>query len=337
MWSTPADVLIDCLMTDEAKKRLKWIELYEQYGVAGIVCLKAGISRPTLRKWLRRYEQEGLDGLESQSKRPHSTPRKKVFETEASIILGLRKKRGLGARRIQSELRGHSDIQLSLATIHKVLDRAGVKPLVVKRINRKSCKRYSRPIPGDRVQMDVCKIGPGLYQYTAIDDCSRFKVLGLYPRRSAKATLSFLERVVEEMPFSIQRIQTDRGREFLADKVQKKLMQWAIKFRPIKPRSPHLNGKVERSQRTDLEEFYPTVDLKDEQLQLKVEEWQFYYNWHRPHSSLKGKTPIERISELTMKTPTNDEVEAMYEPSKERLREQNYKLDLLCSKLKLSV
>ena len=114
-------------------------------------------------------------------------------------------------------------------------------------------------------------------------------------------------------------------------------MECAIKFRPIKPRSPHLNGKVERSQRTDLEEFYPTIDLKDDEIQVKLEEWQFYYNWHRPHSSLGGKTPIERVCELITKTPINEEVEAMYDPSKERLREQNYKCDFSQSKLKQSV
>ena len=50
------------------------------------------------------------------------------------------------------------------------------------------------------------------------------------------------------------------------------------KFRPIKPRSPHLNGKVERSQQTDLQEFYRTVDLNDPDLNNKLAEWQFYYN-----------------------------------------------------------
>ena len=63
------------------------------------------------------------------------------------------------------------------------------------------------------------------------------------------------------MPFPIQQSQTDRGREFFAYKVQQRLMEWAIKFGPIKPRSPHLNGKVERSQKTDLHEFWSTVDL----------------------------------------------------------------------------
>jgi transposase InsO family protein len=69
--------------------------------------------------------------------------------------------------------------------------------------------------------------------------------------------------MIEEMPFPIQLIQTEQGRKFFVYKFQEKLKEYAITLRPIKPRSPHLNGKVERSQRIDLEEFYPTVDLKD--------------------------------------------------------------------------
>ena len=140
-----------------------------------------------------------------------------------------------------------------------MLAKHGERRLKRSRLVRKGTKRYSRPVPGGRVQMDVCKIAPALYQYTAIDDCSRWKVMGLYPRRSAASTLGFLERLLEEMPFPIQRLQTDRGLEFFAEAVQRRLMEWGIKFRPIKPRSPHLNGKVERTQRTDLVEFWATV------------------------------------------------------------------------------
>nr|WP_288812485.1 hypothetical protein [uncultured Sphingobacterium sp.] len=68
------------------------------------------------------------------------------------------------------------------------------------------------------------------------------------------------------MPFAKRRIQTDRGKEFFAYSVQDRLMEWDIKFQPIKPGSPHLNGKVERTQRTDLDEFYSTVDIKDPDL-----------------------------------------------------------------------
>ncbi len=91
--------------------------------------------------------------------------------------------------------------------------------------------------------------------------------------------LDFLEKVVEETPFPIRRIQTERGREFFADKVQLWLMNNYIKFRPIRPGSPHLNGKVERAQKTDLEEFYATVNLKDERLRDLLADWQHHYNW----------------------------------------------------------
>jgi putative transposase len=64
--------------------------------------------------------------------------------------------------------------------------------------------------------MDTCKIAPGIYQYTAIDDCTRYRVLGIYSRRNSKNSINFLHKVIEEMPFPIQRIQTDRGTEFFA-------------------------------------------------------------------------------------------------------------------------
>jgi transposase InsO family protein len=71
----------------------------------------------------------------------------------------------------------------------------------------------------------------------------------IYPRRTAKSTLLFLDKVVEVRPFPIQRIQTDRGTEIMAYKVQERLMDWRIKFRPNRPGAPHLNGKVERARK----------------------------------------------------------------------------------------
>jgi hypothetical protein len=86
--------------------------------------------------------------------------------------------------------------------------------------------------------VDTCKIAPGAYQYTAIDDCTRVRVPVIYPRRTAANSLLFLECVIEEMPFPVQAIQTDRGREFFAYCFQEKLMEYGIKFRPIRPASP---------------------------------------------------------------------------------------------------
>jgi len=301
---------------DEQRKRLRWVQLYEQFLDAGRVCLKCGISRPTLRKWVRRYQSLGVDGLRSCSRRPKNSPALKRTEAIIKLVLELRRARRMGARRLHSELRRHHDIKLSLSTLHAILNRHDVRPLQRPFPHRKVIVRYNRPVPGDRVQMDTCKIAPGLYQYTAIDDCSRFRVLGAYPRRTAANTLEFLDRVIEEMPFPIQRIQTDRGREFFAEKVQKRFMQLAIKFRPIKPRSPHLNGKVERSQKTDLYEFWCTADFKSSTLGDALEEWQMYYNWHRPHGSLHGKAPIDRVCELLDHTPLSENVADEYDPKK---------------------
>ena len=321
-------------ISSDQKKRLKWIKLYEELGNAGVVCLKCGISRPTLRKWLRRFNNQGIEGLKEENRRPHSTPKLKVTPEIESIILTIRKERNCGVKLLRSELLRLHNISLSLATIHKVLKRNKVEPITRRCRWRKAPKRYNRPVPGDRVQMDVCKIAPGLYQYTAIDDCTRYKVLGLYPRRTAANSIKFFEKAIEEMPFPIQRIQTDRGREFFAYKFQELLMKWGIKFRPIKPRSPHLNGKVERTQRTDLEEFYTTVDLENPDLIDQLQEWQHYYNWHRPHSSLGYKTPMDKWSECVDKIPLWEEVGANYNPKKERIREQNYQADLKLAKLK---
>lgn len=126
------------------------------------------------------------------------------------------------------------------------------------------------------------------------------------------------------MPFSVQRVQTDRGREFFGLAFQERLREYDIKFRPTKPRSPHLNGKVERSQQTDYQEFYTAANLKDPLLNDRLEEWQFHHNWHRAHSSLKGKIPMDVVTVESALTPLWEDIEAKYDPAKEPIREQNY-------------
>ena len=294
-------------MDKQIKMRLGWVELYEATGDAGLTCRRCGISRPTLRLWHQRWKAQGVAGLASRSRRPKNSPNQKRNEELSLRILKMRKDRNLGARRIQSELIREESLRLSLATIHKVLSEANVKPLRAPP-RGKHTRRYSRPIPGERVQMDTCKIANGIYQYTAVDDCTRCRVLRIYKRRTAKNTLDFIDAVIEEMVFAIQRIQSDRGTEFFAYKVQERLQEYGIKFRPNKPASPQLNGKVERSQRTDKVEFYALADLSDPELSDRLSEWQFYYNWQRPHGSLNGKTPMQVAAELADATPLWEEV-----------------------------
>lgn len=320
-------------MEKEVRQRLQWVNLYEESRNAGLVCRRCGISRPTLRKWWKRYQVLGIDGLKSQSRRPHNSPAAKIGTEHEKLILLLRGARNLGARRIQSELKRLYNISLSVASIHKILCRNQAKPLMKYR-RKADFIRYQRTIPGERVQMDTCKIAPGIYQYTAVDDCTRYRVLRTYTRRTASNTLDFLDCVLEEMPFPVQRIQTDRGCEFFAIVVQERLKLYGIKFRPNKPASPHLNGKVERSQKTDKVEFYSTIDLASSDLDLLLAEWQHYYNWDRPHSAHNGKTPMERYCELMEQTPSIEEVVNRYRPELEHIQEQSYRRELQLRKLK---
>jgi len=139
------------------------------------------------------------------------------------------------------------------------------------------------------------------------------------------------------MPFPIQRFQTDRGREFFAVKVQEKFKEYGIKFRPNKPGSPHLNGKVERSQKPDKTEFYTTVDIESSDLEQQLADWQQYYNWERPHSAHNSRSPIEKYFELSEETPFLDEVIENYHLENERIQNPNYKIDLELQRLKRSL
>lgn len=309
------------------RARLAWVLMYEDTSDAGLTCLRCGISRPTLRHWWRRYREQGKEGLRAQSRARKKPPEKKLTEARQKLILELRQKRKLGPKSLQSELGRKHDLKLSTASIWKVLHDHKVAPLRKPRVPEQPI-RYSRALPGERVQMDTMKVAPKLYQFTAVDDCTRMRVLGLYTARTAENAVDFLvERVIEELPFPIQRIQTDRGSEFFGDKFQQALREHAIKFRPIRPGSPHLNGKVERSQQTDRIEFWATADLADPNLEEQLEEWQTYYNWYRPHTSLNGRIPIDVCWDLLKETPYSEEVFDWYEPDKEPFRERDYMLD----------
>lgn len=175
-----------------------------------------------------------------------------------------------GTRRIQSEMRLYEQRERSLATIHKVLCEASVKPLGSPGRPARP-KRYRRPVPADRVQRDTMKRARGVYPFTAIGDCSRFRVLAVYALRNARHTLLFLDRVIEERPFPVPRLQTDRGGEFFAESVQRRRISECIKFRPVPPRSPHLNGKVERSQLTELNGYWFQHAPAEQAVDLRIE------------------------------------------------------------------
>lgn len=308
------------------KSRLRWVKHYQESQNAALTCRRCGISKVTLLKWWRRYQSQGESGLVSQSRRPHKTRERKVTPEHESLILEMRRTRQLGPKGLQRELLRLHQLRFSTRTIWKILHRHGVS--VLKPHKRKhQFKRYTRPVPGDRVQIDTCKVGKNLYQFTAIDDCTRMRVLALYSSRSASNASHFVEnRLLKEFPFPIQRIQSDRGGEFIAEGFQDTLRENHIKFRPNRPRAPHLNGKVERSQRTDRMEFWSSVDTKAnrERLDEQLKEWQNFYNQQRTHSAIHCKTPQARFQELIDVLPSYEEVQAAYVPPKKYANNNHY-------------
>ncbi len=135
------------------------------------------------------------------------------------------------------------------------------------------------------------------YQYTAIDDATRVRALKIYTRHTQASAIDFVNYVRDRFPFRIHTIRTDRGHEFQA-RFHWHVEDLGIRHVYIKPRTPRLNGKVERSHGTDEREFYQLLEYTDDvDLKRKLAEWQQFYNFSRPHGAHAGKTPYEVLRE----------------------------------------
>ena len=303
--------------------RKKWLALYKETGSVSITCRRCGIARSTLYRWIKRYKLTGFPGLSDKSQRPHKFGNQKTTDDLEKTVLKIREKYNWGSQRISNHLNRTHGISISSMTIWRILKRHGSPPL--KKLKKSKFKRYSRPVPGDRVQIDVTKIKSAAYQFTAIDDCTRLKVIRIYDRKTAANSIKFLHELLDDFGFPIQRIQTDWGTEFYNYSFQEELHEHFIKFRPIRPRSPYLNGKVERTQQTDKTEFWATIDVKNIGVDLNelAKSWQVFYNKKRPHSSLKGKTPWQKYQSLKHKIPIQPEVTSAFWDSNEKVKSRN--------------
>ena len=160
-------------------------------------------------------------------------------------------------------------------------------------------------MPGHHIQVDVKFLNLETtegkkvrrFQYTAVDDATRIRALKIYDRHTQANAIDFIDYVVEKFPFRLHTIRTDRGHEFQA-KFHWHVEDLGMRHVYIKPRTPRLNGKVERSHRTDKDEFYQLLSFVDDvDLNQKLAEWEDFYNYCRPHRSLRGKTPYEVLRE----------------------------------------
>jgi transposase InsO family protein len=270
-------------------------------------CRHFGISRKTFYKWKQRHQRDGPSGLCDRSRRPQHSPG--AFSRDViSKVLYLRQHYHFGPGRIADYLRRFHDIGMAISSVHRILLRHEMNRLPANQKHRAHTKRWQRyetPQPGHRLQMDVKFLEriPGtrkrLYQFTAIDDCTRIRVLKVYDACNQVTAIAFINDVIRRLPFRIHTVQTDNGAEFQSH-FHWHLDALDIRHVYIRPRTPRLNGKVERSHRVDDQEFYQLLD-KDgitDDIHLfneKLREWEDYYNYHRPHAALDGQTPYERL------------------------------------------
>jgi transposase InsO family protein len=287
--------------------RLRVLRHASESGSVVATCRYFGLSRKTFYKWRGRCAAHGEAGLGDRSRRPHRSPRATPPDV-VSKILYLRQQYHFGPTKIADYLKRFHQVSICGNTVHRLLIKHGLNRLPANQKHRphgRRWQRYEKPQPGHRLQMDVKFLEriPGtqkrLYQFTAIDDCTRVRVLKIYDACNQRTAIQFVDEVVRRLPFRIHVIQTDNGAEFQSQ-FHWHLEGLDIRHVYIRPRTPHLNGKVERSHRVDDQEFYQLLDRNgiSDDIHLfneKLREWEDYYNYHRPHGALDGQTPYERL------------------------------------------
>jgi putative transposase len=304
----------ELLLSPKAKHRLSIIRWHEAHG--GNVSLTArhfGFSRTTLYTWLKRYEALGPRGLEERSRRPHHFRQRTWTEIEVDLVRRVRRKHpGWGKDKIAAFLRPRG-FRLPVSRIGRILaylkkerlirEATLADPWIAKRFHHRPYavrkpRSYKAMEPGDLVEIDSAHVrlvpGQVFKHFTARDVVSRWDVLDVFYRATADSAAAFLKSVLERMPFSVKAIQVDGGSEFKAG-FEAACEQLGLKLFVLPPRSPKLNGHVERAQRTHKEEFYQMLDPPDSLAELRAQllKQEQRYNTYRPHQALGHKTPDE--------------------------------------------
>jgi transposase InsO family protein len=304
-------------------KRLEYIDWYQAHGQnAELTCRHFGISKSVFYRWKNRFSKHNLAVLESRSRRPHQTRHEEIPSEVVSKILELKKEYPRwGKAKLKALLwQQHPEITVSESSVGRVLKRRGLVNLVGlghrkhRRISYQGLKkarasRLERDLaPGHQVQIDVKyyqNLNQMYYRFTAIDTKTRIKFARVYGSKTANVGRVFLEEIKPLFPFPIETYQTDNGSEFLAE-----FHAWVVSNHQTHfftyAYTPQMNGRVERVIRTDSEEFW---DFKEPEKNLTVmnklaAEWDYVYNYVRPHQSLGNKTPMQYYEDLTAKSST---------------------------------
>jgi len=298
-----------------ATERERWLKLHLEGGLTiSDLSKRSGFSRDTLHRWKRMYFSLGLDGLKEKSRAHHSHPRTTPPEI-TERIRAIRRETRFCAEKIRLRL-AKEGITMSTRGIHKILKREGLVR-TRKRFPRKDIWTPRAAVPGEVVEIDVALMkryqGSWLYQFTAVDSCTRWRFLKIYKEQHTKNALSFLASLIESAPFKLRGIKTDNGAIFTnryngqyksirpvprTHAFTKLCLKHGLKHYLIDPGKPAQNGKVERSHRTDREEFWNRVKFRTfADLKQKQSDYADWYNNQREHLGIGGKTPAELVAQ----------------------------------------
>jgi transposase InsO family protein len=280
------------------------------------VAAEMGVARKTATKWWRRWLAEGPAGLADRSSRPRRCPHRTPARVEGQIVR-LRQRRKLGPARIASVL------GMPPSTVHRVLCRHGLNRLAwLDRPTGEIIRRIHTDRPGQLIHVDVKKLGripPGGgwrahgraaaehnsknrvgydYVHSAVDAYSRLAYSEILNDERGPTCAGFWTRAeafFADHTITIEAVLTDNAKNYLGKDFTAAL--GAIKHRRIRFRRPQTNGKVERFNRTLLDEWaYARPYTSNDQRRRALDRWLHLYNHHRGHTALNGAPPIARTN-----------------------------------------
>jgi transposase InsO family protein len=287
----------------------------EEWSVAA-AAESMGISRATAHKWLRRFREEGPAGLVDRSSAPHRSPHA-LPAREVRRIVAARRRLKRGPHQLAPVL-GHPR-----STIYAVLRREGLSRLSFTDRPTAIPIRYERERPGELVHIDVKKLarvpaggghklrgraaarpshrGDGYdYLHVAIDDRSRWAYVEVHPDQRGPTCAGFLRRTAEHLAsvgVKIEAVMTDRAMNYIVSRqFGDTLAAIEADHVVIRPYRPQTNGKVERFNRTMLEEWAYVKLYRSNRARLSaLPRWIDAYNRRRPHTALGGLPPVSRL------------------------------------------
>ena len=304
-------------LSPEALRRLRIIDWHHAHGEnVSKTCRHFTISRQTLYRWLKRFNPKDLTTLEDRSSRPNRCRQPTWTREEVLAVKALRERYPAWGKLKLAVLLARQGLLLSASRVGRILAYLRRTRQLVEPLRRFSARRrqwksqyatrkprtYEARRPGDIVQLDTMDVRPEpgvvLKQFTAVDVVSRWSVPTIAGKATATLASKALEAVIERSPFPIRAIQVDGGSEFMAG-FEDACREKGILLFELPPRSPKLNGRVERANRTYREEFYNCSDATPTVAGFAshLRRWEHTYNHLRPHQSLGQLTPAEFLAQ----------------------------------------